>query len=150
MAGQRVQRAAWRAANRIHVGIYELSKGRLGGRMMGGELLLLSTKGRRSGRVWTNPLLFVREGDAFVVIASNGGQDRHPAWYLNLQADPGARIQVGSRRIAVRARTATAEERAPLWRRIVAAYPGYRKYETKRTLEIPLVFLVPTGTSAAS
>ncbi len=88
MAGQRLQRAAWRTANRIHVGIYELSKGRVGGKMMGGELLLLSTKGRRSGRVWTNPLLFVREDDAFVVIASNGGQDRHPAWYLNLQADP--------------------------------------------------------------
>ena len=140
---ERVQRMVWRTANRFHVALYMLSSGRLGGRMMGGELLLLSTKGRHSGRSWTNPLLFVREGEAFVVIASNGGQNRHPAWFLNLQADPRAQIQVGSRRIEVLARTATAEERAPLWQRIVAAYPGYGKYERKRTLEIPLVFLEP-------
>ena len=140
---ERVQRMVWRTANRFHVALYRLSSGRLGGRMMGGELLLLSTKGRHSGRSWTNPLLFVREGEAFVVIASNGGQNRHPAWFLNLQGDPRAQIQVGSRPIEVLARTATAEERAPLWQRIVASYPGYGKYERKRTLEIPLVFLEP-------
>ena len=142
MAG-RVQRIAWRTGNRVHVALYRSSNGRLGGRMMGGELLLLSTKGRHSGRVRTHPLLFVREGEAFVVIASNGGQDRHPAWYLNLQADPRAQVEVGSRTLEVLGRTATAEERAPIWQRIVAAYPGYGKYERKRTLEIPLVFLEP-------
>ena len=126
-----------------HVGLYRRTGGKLGGRIRGGEILLLTTKGRQSGRAYTNPLMFVRDGESFVVIASNGGQPSNPAWYWNATSNPSVGIQIGPRRMRSEARTATAEERARLWPAIVARYPGYGKYQTKITREIPLVYLDP-------
>jgi deazaflavin-dependent oxidoreductase (nitroreductase family) len=86
----------------------------MGGRVQGGEILLLTTKGRRSGGTHTNPLMFVRDGESFVVIACNAGQQRHPAWYWNVTSKPGVDIQIGPRRISTEARRATPEERGRL------------------------------------
>ena len=138
-----LQKAVWKGMVAGHVGAYRRTGGKLGGRMRGGEILLLTTRGRRSGRAHTNPLMFVRDGESFVVIASNGGQPRHPAWYWNATSHPEVGIQIGPRRRRAAARTATREERAQLWPEIVARYPGYGKYQTKVTREIPLVYLDP-------
>jgi len=106
-------------------------------------MLLLTATGRRTGRRRTVPLLFLRDGPRYVVVASYGGRDHHPDWYLNLQSDPDAAIRVGARRISVRAVTAGPEERERLWRRVLEAYDGYRAYQERTGREIPVVLLDP-------
>jgi deazaflavin-dependent oxidoreductase (nitroreductase family) len=109
---------------------------RLIGRLTGGRVvalgvvpsLLLTTTGRRSGQPRTTPLLYVPDGDAFVVVGSNWGQAHHPAWALNLLANPAARVNVRGAEIAVRARLATGAERDRLWRLVVTAWPPYESY----------------------
>ena len=138
-----LQRAVWKGMVSGHVGIYRRTGGKVGGRIRGGEILLLTTRGRRSARAHTNPLMFVRDGESFVVIASNGGQQRNPAWFWNVTSNPEVGIQIGPRRMRAEARTATPVERGRLWPEIVMRYPGYGKYQTKVTREIPLVYLDP-------
>ena len=121
--------------------MYKLTKGRVGGRLMDMPVLLLTTKGRRSGRQRTVPLTFFKDGDALLVVGSKGGSPRHPDWYLNLVADPGAEIQVGGERRRVRGRTTTAEEAERLWPMVLERAPVYGKYRAKTTREIPLVLL---------
>jgi len=104
-------------------------------------MLLLTTVGRRTGRRHTVPLLYLRDTDDLVVIASWGGRDRHPEWYLNLQANPAAWVQLNHERYAVTARTADPDRRADLWPRILAAYDGYRTYQSRTEREIPMVSL---------
>jgi F420H(2)-dependent quinone reductase len=123
--------------------VYRLTKGRLGGRLLGMPVLLLTTTGRRSGERRTVPLTYFEDGDALLVVGSKGGSPRHPAWYLNLVADPGAEIQVGGERRHVRARAATAAEAERLWPMVLARAPVYGKYRAKTTREIPLVLLEP-------
>ena len=103
--------------------------------------LLLTTLGRKSGRVLTMPLIFGRSGDDYVVVASKGGAPTHPAWYLNLQAQPEVEVQVKAEKFHVRARTATGEERARLWTHMVAIYGPYTQYQTKTDRQIPVVVL---------
>lgn len=112
----------------LHASLYRAPGGRIGNRMAGLDVLLLTTTGRRSGGVGTVPLGHIREGAAYVVIASNGGSDRHPAWYLNLHAQPRARIRVGTYAIDVLAETTRGEQRAGWWGQIVAAEPRYAGY----------------------
>ena len=108
-----------RWATRLHAWVYRRSGGRSLGRMGGQPVLLLQTTGRRSGRTCTTPVQYLADGDTSVVVASNGGAARPPAWYLNLRANPHARIWVGARRIDVRAQEAAGQERAALWRRFI-------------------------------
>ncbi|MFF0719285.1 MULTISPECIES: nitroreductase family deazaflavin-dependent oxidoreductase [unclassified Micromonospora] len=103
--------------------------------------LLLTTRGRRSGALRRTALIYRRHGDAYVVVASQGGAPRHPAWYLNLLADPEAQVQVAAERFTARARTATAEEKARLWPDMVAVWPAYDDYQTKTDRDIPVVLL---------
>ncbi|GGR72530.1 nitroreductase [Micromonospora fulviviridis] len=103
--------------------------------------LLLTTRGRRSGKLRRTALIYGRDGDAYLVVASQGGAPQHPAWYLNLLADPEAQVQVGADTFAVRARTATAEEKPRMWRTMTAAWPAYDEYQTKTDREIPVVVL---------
>ncbi|MEV4640463.1 nitroreductase/quinone reductase family protein [Actinoplanes sp. NPDC049548] len=105
--------------------------------------LLLTTRGRRSGRLRRAALVYVRDGRDFVVVASNAGADRHPAWYLNLVADPDVTVQVGRRTFRATARTATAAEKPPLWERVVAAMPSYQRYQESTAREIPVVIITP-------
>jgi deazaflavin-dependent oxidoreductase (nitroreductase family) len=103
--------------------------------------LLLTTRGRRSGRLRRTVLVYAQDGDRYVVAASNAGADRHPAWYLNLVADPAVTVQIGARATPARARTATAEERPRLWRLMIAAAPSYQDYENTTARDIPVVII---------
>jgi deazaflavin-dependent oxidoreductase (nitroreductase family) len=106
-------------------------------------LLLLDHVGSRSGKHYTAPLLDGQDGDKFVVVASKGGSMKHPAWYRNLVAHPDSEVQVGRRRIAVRARTATAAEKPRLWKIMTEQWPGYNGYQRSTDCEIPVVVLEP-------
>jgi F420H(2)-dependent quinone reductase len=133
-----------RRLSRLHVIVYRLSGGRLGRRLVGNDMLLLTTRGRATRKAHTVPLLYLRQGDTLVVIASWGGRPRDPDWYRNLVTEPQAIVQVRSRIWAVRARTANTDEREAWWPRIVAAYAGYRNYQSRTDRIIPVVVLEPT------
>lgn len=119
------------------------------GRVGGWPLLLLTTRGRKSGRQRTVVLGYLQDGDAYVVVASFGGSPTHPAWYLNLQADPMASMQLGGTALAIEATTAMGDERARLWNRLVEGFPGYRGYQEKTSREIPVVVLRPVDEAGA-
>lgn len=129
---------------KIHPWIYRLTGGRVGGRAMGMPVLLLHTVGRKSGQRRVNALMYLPDGDRCVVVASNAGEPLHPAWWLNLRANPRTTIQVGRDTIDVTAREATGEEREQLWKRIVAAESGYETYRQRTERQIPVVVLEPT------
>jgi F420H(2)-dependent quinone reductase len=107
------------------------------------EFLVLRTTGRRSGQPRRTPLSFTRDGDAFVVIASDGGAPRNPDWFANLQGHPEAVIEVGGRPLDVRAEVVTGAERERLWRSAVRSYPLYAQYQRRTDREIPVVRLGP-------
>jgi F420H(2)-dependent quinone reductase len=123
---------------------YRLSGGRVAGHIpSGAPICLLTTTGRRSGRPRTVPLVYFPDGDDLVVVASRGGMGSHPAWYLNLVADPGATVQVGASTARVRARDATEAERGRLWPTLTAAYPHFDAYQLRTSRRIPVVVLSP-------
>lgn len=126
----------------LHNTLYRASGGKIGGRMRGAPVLLLTVRGRKSGKRRTAPLLYGRDGDRYVVIASKGGDPKHPAWYLNLRGNE-ADIQVGREQLHVRARDAEGEERERLWAEMVGVYAPYADYEQKTTRKIPVVVLEP-------
>ncbi len=128
-----------------HTFLYRRTGGRLGHSFPGvrGKMLLLDHVGARSGTLRTSPLLYVDDGDSFVVIASKGGFPRHPAWFHNLRANPETTVQVGTERLPVRARVADPAERERLWPKAVAAYKGYEDYRQRTDRQIPLVILEP-------
>ncbi|MGC4786841.1 nitroreductase family deazaflavin-dependent oxidoreductase [Micromonospora sp. DT178] len=103
--------------------------------------LLLTTRGRRSGKLRRTALIYGRDGDAYLVVASQGGDPKHPAWYLNLLDEPLVEVQVGAERFTARARTATAEEKPRMWSTMAAIWPAYDEYQAKTDREIPVVVL---------
>jgi deazaflavin-dependent oxidoreductase (nitroreductase family) len=105
--------------------------------------LLLHTTGRKSGKVRVLPLIYKKVGDGFVIIASKGGAPSHPAWYLNLVANPNCKIQVAHDHLRVLARTVQGDERASLWQQLAEIYPPYNDYQAATTREIPVVILEP-------
>jgi deazaflavin-dependent oxidoreductase (nitroreductase family) len=124
-----------------HVESYRQSDGERGYLWRGVPTLILTTKGRRSGEPRDMPLIFGRDGDDYVVVASRGGTPEHPAWYLNLRDDPDVEVQVMGERFRARARTANGEERARLWPVMAGIWPHYDEYQTKTDREIPVVVL---------
>jgi deazaflavin-dependent oxidoreductase (nitroreductase family) len=142
--------AAIRAMGRSHRAVYRLTRGRLLGRVAGMPVLLLTTTGRRSGRARTTPLTYFEFGDDLVVVASNGGEDSAPAWWLNLCDEPRATVTRGTRAEPVTARPATAEEHARLWPLITATHPGYAAYARRTTRPIPVMVLTRTTKKAPS
>ena len=106
--------------------------------------LLLTTTGRKSGQRRTQPLTYTRAGRGYAVIASQGGSAQHPLWYLSLQSNPIPEVTVGRRTCKMRARDAGSEERERLWRQLADVYPGYDRYASKTTRQIPVVVLEPT------
>lgn len=127
-----------------HVALYRGSGGRLGHRPPGlPPMLLLEHVGARSGVRRTTPLVYTRDGEDVVLVASKGGYPRHPAWFHNLVANPDTTIQLGRRRLAVRAHVASDEERARLWPKCVATYGGFAGYQARAGRTIPLVVLAP-------
>lgn len=137
--------ANWGWFSRIHRTVYEATGGRLGARLGWLPMLLLTTTGRRTGREHTVPLAYFEDGDDLVVVASNGGSDRPPAWWLNLERTPEARVRVGRRELSVRASLATPDERARLWPRLKNVNPPYARYERMTQREIPVVLLRPSA-----
>jgi F420H(2)-dependent quinone reductase len=129
---------------RLHTAVYRVTRGAVGHRFPGGApMLLLDHVGAKSGKRRTNPLIYVRDGEDLVLVASKGGYPRHPGWFHNLRANPDTTVQVGSQRRTVRARVADPPERARLWPRAVQIYDGYRGYQERAEREIPLVILSP-------
>ena len=132
-----------RGLSKTHLAVYRLSRGRFLSRVVGMPVLLLTTTGRRSGKARTTPLTFFRDGTNLVVIASNGGADRPPDWALNLHHNPRAVVEIGTDKLTVQARTASAEERDRLWVGITATYSGYARYQQKTARQIPVLILSP-------
>jgi deazaflavin-dependent oxidoreductase (nitroreductase family) len=124
-----------------HVRRYVQTDGSSGHRWNGRNTLLLTTRGRRSGKLRRTALIYGRDGDRYLVVASNGGARNHPYWYLNLTAQPEVRVQVGAERFAALARTAGAEERPRLWRLMAEIWPDYERYQKRTGREIPVVVL---------
>jgi deazaflavin-dependent oxidoreductase (nitroreductase family) len=131
-----------RWVTRLHVWVYRCSGGRVLGRIGGQPVLLLHTTGRRSGRPRTTPVQYLADGDTFVVVASNAGAVRPPAWYLNLRANQNAQIDVGARSVDVWAQEATGDERAQLWQRLTAANRYLDRAARKARRDLPLMALV--------
>jgi deazaflavin-dependent oxidoreductase (nitroreductase family) len=124
-----------------HVRVYRETRGERGFHWRGGTVLLLTTRGRRTGDARTIPLLFREDGERFVIVASKGGAPEHPRWYENLVADPEASVQVRAEELPVRARTVAGDERARLWRRMAEVWPDYEAYQERTDREIPVVVL---------
>lgn len=139
-----VHPAVWKLITRANTAVYRLTGGRLGGRVRGVPVLLLDHVGRRSGQRRTTPLMYLEDGDDLVIVASKGGAPGHPAWWLNLRANPRATVQVGSAKRPVRAREAGPDEKSQLWPRLVDLYPDYEDYQQRTERQIPVVILEPT------
>jgi deazaflavin-dependent oxidoreductase (nitroreductase family) len=135
----------WRVTGRIHTALYRATGGRVGHAAGHITNLLLTTTGRKSGQPRTVPLAYLEDAGRHVIVASNGGSDRAPAWWGNLRHQPDATIQIGADVIPVRAREATDAERAVLWPRLTAWNPFYAEYERITTRRIPVVVLERRG-----
>jgi deazaflavin-dependent oxidoreductase (nitroreductase family) len=134
---------ALRWTGKLNVPLYRLSGGRIGGRLDRTPVLLLTTTGRKSGQRRTAPVVYLADQGRYIVIGSNAGHARVPAWSLNLKADPGAEVEVGRKRIPVRARVAEGEERADLWRKMNQQYSGFDDYAARTDRDIALFVLDP-------
>jgi deazaflavin-dependent oxidoreductase (nitroreductase family) len=127
-----------------HVRQYRATGGEVGYLWNGAPILLLTTTGRRSGEPRTSALIFGRDGDDYLVVASMGGAPRHPSWYHNLTAHREAEVQVRAERIPVVARTASDDEKARLWQVMTEVWPNYDVYQTRTERSIPVVVLSPS------
>jgi F420H(2)-dependent quinone reductase len=127
----------------VHVGIYRLSGGKFGGNMSGSKVLLLTTTGRKSGKIHTVPLGCFDHKDGYVIVASNSGQPTHPAWYHNLKSNHQVTVQVFDKVISVTAEVLSGEARKQAWQQVIATAPSYANYEKQTTREIPVVLLRP-------
>ena len=125
----------------MHGGVYRMSGGRIGSRLGGLPHLLLTTVGRKSGRPRTVPLAYMEDGEAWVLVASNGGADHHPAWWLNLCETPHAHVQLGADEYDVIAVDAEGAEYDRLWRTLKSFNPFYAQYEKITDRRIPIVIL---------
>lgn len=138
-----IQRLLARAFIASHLGLYRATGGRIGGSMGSLRVLLLTTRGRKSGLPRTVPLVYFEDGERLVIVGSKGGEPRDPLWWENLKSAPEATVQIGSETRRVRARLASSDERARLWPRIKQENAAYASYERKTSREIPVVLLEP-------
>jgi F420H(2)-dependent quinone reductase len=139
-----------RYVGRAHVWIYRVTRGRVGGNLRIGAgfrkpapTLLLEHRGRKSGKLFVNPLLYITDGPNVIVVASAAGRNEHPQWYRNLLAHPDTHIEIGADRRAVTAVQASTDERARLWPRLVEAYADFDSYQSWTDREIPVIILQP-------
>jgi deazaflavin-dependent oxidoreductase (nitroreductase family) len=124
-----------------HVKRYEETDGEEGHDWQGSEVLILATKGRRSGEERKTPLIYQPYGDDYLIVASKGGADEPPAWYLNLKADDEVGLQIKGDRFRARARDASPEEKPDMWKTMTATWPAYDEYQEKTERAIPVVVL---------
>ena len=136
--------AFYKVGTGMHRAIFNVSNGRIFGEALGMPLIELVTIGRGSGKERSTMLSVpIVDGDRLVLVNSFGGDDRHPAWYLNLQANPEVRVTIGGSTRTMIARTATGEERAELWLQIISAFEGYARFQERTERQIPVVILEP-------
>jgi deazaflavin-dependent oxidoreductase (nitroreductase family) len=144
---------SWPVLNRLmrlHAAVYRATDGRIGGSMRGlPSLLLLDHVGAKSGKKRTTPLVYMPDGEDFIVVASKGGHERNPAWLHNLRANPSTEIQIGRKRIPVRASEAGEDERRRIWPRAVEYNSHWGRYEQRTDRKIPIVILRPEPGSPA-
>jgi deazaflavin-dependent oxidoreductase (nitroreductase family) len=138
MATANPELPAWIAE---HLRKYQATNGADGHIWNGVPTLLLTTTGRKSGDARTLPLIYGKDGERFVIVASRGGAPDHPGWYKNLVAHPGVKLQVAADKFAARASTAKGAERTRLWEQMTKIWPAYDDYQSKTTREIPVVIL---------
>ncbi len=124
-----------------HIERYVASDGANGHEWRGVSTLLLTTRGRKTGEWHRTALIYGRDGENYIIVASRGGHPHHPAWYLNLSANPEVRVQVNADKFTARARTASPEEKARLWPLMTSIWPDYNSYQAKTEREIPVVVL---------
>jgi deazaflavin-dependent oxidoreductase (nitroreductase family) len=127
---------------KLNVPLYRVSRGRIGAKVGKAPVLLLTTTGRKSGEKRTAPVVYLEDDGRYVVINTNAGNTKLPAWSLNLDADPDAEIEVGNRKLAVRARPAEGEERTDLWRRHNLQYSGFDEYKAELPNDRPITVYV--------
>jgi F420H(2)-dependent quinone reductase len=128
-----------------HSFLFRVSRGRIGRSIRGAPVLVLETRGRKSGKLRSVPLLYVTDDGDWIVMASSGGDPRHPAWYLNLEAEPRATVITESGRRDALAMMTEGEERARLFADLVGIYPSFASYRERTTRELPVVRLRPQG-----
>ncbi len=132
--------------SKLHVWLYRISGGRIGGRMLNAPIVLLTTKGHKSGQQRTTPLLYLDLGNStYAIVGSYGGADKLPAWGANLLKTPKAQIQIGANVINVTSAVASAQRKAELWPKLVALYPDYQVYQGRTTRDIPVFLLSPAS-----
>jgi deazaflavin-dependent oxidoreductase (nitroreductase family) len=141
--GGNAGRSLQHAFTEVHVWLYRRTGGAIGGRMGGHEILILTTTGRKSGKKRDTPLQYTKDGERFIIIASNGGASKHPTWFLNLRANPEAQLQIRAKTIAVEASEAIGEERERLWTQVTSQHQNFADYQKRTTREIPVVVLTP-------
>ena len=129
---------------RDQVELYESSGGTAGTTLRGMPVVVVTSRGAKSGKLRKNPVMRVESGARYAAVASQGGSPAHPVWYYNFVADPHVELQDGPVRMDMTARLVTGEEKATWWKRAVAAYPDYSDYQKKTTREIPVFVLEPT------
>lgn len=134
---------ALRAMGKLNVPIYRLTRGRLMNKIGRAPVMLLTSIGRRSGRPRTAPVLYLADGERLIVISSNGGNDRAPAWSYNLTANADAEVEIRGERRQVHARLAEGEERAELWQKMSQQYAGFEDYDQTTSREIAVFVLEP-------
>lgn len=131
--------------NRKIIEEFRANAGKVGGQFEGAPMVLLTHTGRKTGEKRTNPLVYMADGDRYLIFASKGGYPSHPDWFLNLKANPNATVEIGAEKFDVVAEEVTGEERDRLWARNVAARPAFGEYEKKTTRKIPVVALTRKG-----
>lgn len=143
-------KTAMKYAGRAHTWVYRKSGGKIGGNWRVGAgakkpvpTLLLEHRGRKSGKVFVSPLVYITEGDNVIIVASMGGRDENPQWYYNLVADPDVHIEIGRDRRAMRAVLASPEEKKRLWPKLVDAYADFDAYQSWTDRDIPVFILQP-------
>ncbi len=130
---------------KVIVFLYNVSGGRIGGKMGKVPVLLLTTTGRKTGKKRTLPLIYIMDGSAYVITASAGGADKNPGWFFNIRSNPQATIQVKDKHIKVMAEIAGQEKKSELWARLVEVAPNFAGYQKRTSREIPMVILHPVA-----
>ncbi|MBI3537660.1 MAG: nitroreductase family deazaflavin-dependent oxidoreductase [Chloroflexi bacterium] len=136
-------RSIFRVFLDLYVSLYRRTRGKFGNKVQGLRVLLLTTTGKKSGKARTTPLGFFEDNNAYVIIASNGGMNSHPAWFHNLRNDPRVTVEIGDKKFQARAMVADPTNRARFWARLIELAPSYNRYAKRTRREIPMVILQP-------
>ena len=143
---ERIGNIAVQLMSKANTWIYRATGGRWGNKFIGGApVFLLLTKGRKSGQIRTAPLIYLEDGDDYIIVASKGGMAKHPVWYLNLKANPDAEVEIGTEKTPVTATRVSDEEKKALWPRLCEIYPDYDDYQARTTRNIPVLRLTKRG-----